>query len=255
MSSILAALASYELSTFEWGLVCFCAFVFALSKAGLKGIDIFAVPLMAIVFGGKASTGIVLPMLIAGDIFSVWYFNRDAKWEHLRKLAIWITLGILVAVWIGKDLPELVFKYALAFIILSSVVILIWLEQKKDRAIPNRAWFSVASGLLVGFATMVGNVGGAFTNIYFMAMKYHKVQLIGTSAWLFLFINLFKVPFHVLSWHTITYTSLAINLVVLPIIAIGLWVGIYLVDYLKEKSYRMMVLVLTAIGAVLVFFR
>lgn len=255
MSDFTSALNAYALTPFQWGLVCFCAFIFALAKGGVKGVDIFAVPIMAIILGSKASTGIVLPMLLVGDIFSVWYYNRAAKWYHLRKLAIWIMLGILLAVWIGKDMPEVGFKYALAGIILSSIVILLWLEQKKDAMVPNRTWFSIAAGLFVGFTTMVGNVGGAFANIYFLAMKYSKEQFIGTSAWLFFLVNVFKVPFHVVAWKTITWQSLAINLVALPFIGLGLWVGVYLVKIIKEKHYRRMVLILTALGAILIFFK
>ncbi len=39
-------------------------------------------------FGGKVSTGIILPMLIAGDILAVAYYHRHADWPGIRRLQI-----------------------------------------------------------------------------------------------------------------------------------------------------------------------
>jgi len=60
-------------------LIFIGAFIIGLAKAGLKGIDMLNVTIMAIVFGGKASTGIVLPLLCVADIGAVLYYNRHAQ--------------------------------------------------------------------------------------------------------------------------------------------------------------------------------
>ena len=65
------------------------------------------VTIMALVFGSKSSTGIIVPLLIVGDIFAVIYYNRHARWDYLFKLLPWMIAGVLIGVWIGKDLPEL----------------------------------------------------------------------------------------------------------------------------------------------------
>ena len=85
------------------------AFILGLAKAGLKGIDMLNVTLMALVFGGKASTGIVLPLLCAADIAAVIYYNRHAQWNHFWKLVPWMAAGILIGVVTGKDLNEIIF--------------------------------------------------------------------------------------------------------------------------------------------------
>jgi len=46
----------------------------------------FAVPLLAIIFGGKMSAGLMLPMLIMADLFAVKYYHRHANWNYLIKL-------------------------------------------------------------------------------------------------------------------------------------------------------------------------
>src|SRR5437868_12873903 len=94
----------------NWLLILLAAFIIGLSKAGLKGIDMMNVTIMAIVFGGKASTGIVLPLLCVTDIMAVIYYNRHAQWPHFWKLVPWMMTGILIGVFVGKDLDEALFR-------------------------------------------------------------------------------------------------------------------------------------------------
>src|SRR3954468_24666417 len=114
-------LSSYSLV--NWGLILLSAFIIGLSKAGLKGIDMMNVTIMAIVFGGKASTGVVLPLLCITDIMAVLYYNRHAQWKHFWKLIPWMMAGILVGVFVGKDLNEAIFKKIMAMIIILTAVI------------------------------------------------------------------------------------------------------------------------------------
>src|SRR5688572_32699012 len=94
----------------NWLLILLAAFIIGLSKAGLKGIDMLNVTIMTIVFGGKASTGIVLPLLCVADILAVKYYHRHAQWPHVIKLMPWMVIGILIGVFVGKDLNEAIFR-------------------------------------------------------------------------------------------------------------------------------------------------
>src|SRR5688572_23060331 len=96
----------FESSVFNWLLILLAAFIIGLSKAGIKGIDMMNVTIMALVFGGKASTGIVLPLLCAADILAVTYYHRHAQWNHFRRLMPWMMLGILIGVFVGKNINE-----------------------------------------------------------------------------------------------------------------------------------------------------
>ena len=73
--------ALFETSVLNWILIALAAFIIGLSKAGVKGIDMMNVTIMAIVFGGKASTGVVLPLLCFADLMAVKYYHRHAQWH------------------------------------------------------------------------------------------------------------------------------------------------------------------------------
>jgi len=91
--------------------------------------------------------------------------------------------------------------------------------------------------------------------LFFLSTGLSKNKIIGTSAWLFLVINLFKMPFHIWSWGTIDRASMTTNLYLIPAVLIGFALGVKLVKYLSENAYRKFLLVVTAIGAVLIFFK
>lgn len=244
-----------ELQWFEWLMAGLAAFSLGLSKSGIKGISTIIVTIMAIVFGGKSSTGILMPLLIVGDIFAIIYYKRHVQWRFIFKLFPYIVIGILLGVWFGKDIPETVFKQFIAGIIILSVIMMIWWDRRKSKEVPNNIWFAGFMGLGAGFTTMIGNLAGAFSNIFFLAMRLPKNEFIGTAAWLFFFVNLFKLPFHLFVWRTINTETLLINLYLLPAILIGLLVGIQFIKRINNDFFRKMILILTMIGAIIILFK
>ena len=246
-------LSAYSVT--NWALICLAAFIIGLSKAGLKGIDMMNVTIMAIVFGGKASTGIVLPLLCVADIIAVRYYNRHAQWKHFWKLLPWMIIGILIGVLVGKDLNEALFRKIMAIIIMLTVIIMVLLELRKTPLVPENKLFASGLGLASGFTTMLGNLAGAFSNIYFLAMRMPKNDFIGTAAWVFLVINLFKLPFQIIYWKNITLSSLQIDLFLLPAMLIGFWTGLKLVAKIKDEGYRKVILALTLAGAIVIFLK
>ena len=58
-------------SPITWFLFLLCGLLIGMAKTGLSGAGLMIVPIMAGIFGGKLSVGIVLPMLIFADNFAV----------------------------------------------------------------------------------------------------------------------------------------------------------------------------------------
>ncbi|MEE3085941.1 MAG: sulfite exporter TauE/SafE family protein [Bacteroidota bacterium] len=231
------------------------ALLLGIAKSGIKGLAILIVTGLALVYGAKESTGILMPLLICGDILAVIYYKRHVKWVYLIKLLPWMVAGVLVGVVFGKDLPEDLFKSGMAVIILISVAMMYYWERKKDRKVPNHLSFAALMGMMAGFTTMVGNLAGVFSNIYFLAIKLPKNEFIGTAAWLFFIINLFKVPFHIWSWGTINPASFQISLSLIPAVILGFMFGVSIVKKIKNDRYRQLILLLTGLGGLTIFFQ
>jgi len=255
MQSYFQLISSFDVSIIGWSLVIGCSVLWGASKAGIKGVATIAVPLMAYVFGSKASTGIVLPMLIIADVMAVIYYNRHAQWNVLVKILPWTMLGVMLGVWAGDKMNEEAFKNVMAVLIVISIGIMFWWERRKSASVPDFWWFAAAMGIAAGFTTMIGNLAGAIVTIYLLAMHMPKDQFIGTGAWFFMIINVFKVPMHVVFWGTITWQTMSVNLLMIPAIALGFYLGVKIVGRLKDDFYRKFVLVMTALAALVLLIR
>ena len=243
-----------EISSLNFFIAAFCALLLGISKVGIKGIASLIVTGLALVYGAKESTGILMPLLLVGDVFAIIYYKRHLQKKHLFKLLPWMIIGVLIGVAGGTYISERVFKYGMASIILFSVALMYYWENKKDKTVPTLWTFSSSMGLLAGFTTMIGNLAGAFSNIYFLALRLPKNNFIGTAAWLFFLVNAFKVPFHIWSWETINKSSVIISLKLVPFVIIGLIMGVFLVQKIENEHYRKLILLFTAIGGIAILF-
>ncbi len=241
-------------SSFQIFLYLSCGMLIGMSKTGLSGAGLLVVPIMAGLFGGKSSTGILLPMLIAADVFAVYYYHRHAQWRYIFLALPWAVAGVVLGTLFGASVNDLLFKNILAVIILTAIGLMLWQDfRNKQAPIPDTWWFGALLGLIGGFTTMVGNAAGPIMALYLLSMHLPKNSYIGTAAWFFFIINLIKVPFHVFAWHTINFQTLQINLVVLPAIGLGVVAGINLIKLFPEKAYRYFIVFTTCLAAFFLF--
>lgn len=247
-------LKAFHLSIFEWLAVGLAGILLGASKSGIKGIGIVIILILAFVFGEKASTGVLLPMLVCADILAVIYYNRHVQWKYIVKLLPFMFIGVLVGVWLGNDISEPVFKRIMAIIIILSVLIMIYTENRKT-SIPNNRLFAYSSGFMAGVASMIGNLAGPIADIYFLAVRLPKNEFIGTAAWLFFIINVFKLPFHIVVWKTINVETLVLNSALVPAVVIGFFIGAYIVKLISNVNYRRFIFIVTAIGAIVLLLR
>jgi uncharacterized membrane protein YfcA len=108
-------------------------------------------------------------------------------------------------------------------------------------------------GILAGITTMFGNLAGAATTVFFLAMQLPKQTFIGTAAWFIFTINLIKLPFQIFFWGTITLDTVKINLLLAPVILLGSAAGIWLVHRFSDRFFRRMTIGLCLVAMVLLF--
>ncbi|MEM1215839.1 MAG: TSUP family transporter, partial [Bacteroidota bacterium] len=91
-----------DFTTYQWITLTGVAFLAGLGKAGLKGMSMIIVVLMANAFPVKASVGLVVLMFCTGDLLAINYYRRDASWTHIWRLLPAAVLGIGLGVWLDK---------------------------------------------------------------------------------------------------------------------------------------------------------
>jgi uncharacterized membrane protein YfcA len=250
----------YGLEPWHLALLGFSSVCFGVSKTGITGISVIAIPLFAFVFGAKSSTGVILPLLCFADLFAVVYYRRHAEWKYLFRLVPWALAGfglaLLVDRFIGSDRG---FKMLMGICIAAGLVIMFWndlrvrVSRNPEPGITDAPWFSVFFGILGGFSTMIGNTAGPILSVFMLSLRLSKESFVGTSAWFFLIVNYLKIPLQIFIWHNISVKSLQFDLFMLPFIVLGLWLGVLFVKKVSQVQYRATVYVLTLISTVLLF--
>jgi len=246
-------IGEYNLTVMQWLIALLCAMLVGMAKTGLSGVGLMVVPLLASVFGGRPSVGLLLPILIFADVFAVSYYSRHAEWRFIVKLLPWAVIGVVAGVLVGQIISDLVFNRLLATLVLVGIALMIWQDLRKKVSVPDYWWVSMGLGMMAGFATMIGNAAGPIMALYLLSMRLPKNIFIGTGAWYFFIVNVFKVPFHIGIWKTITVQSLMFDVLMIPAIAIGALLGIWLVKFFPEKAYRIFIIATTLFSAFLLF--
>lgn len=231
-------------------VIMLCALLIGISKTGLPTLGIFVVAVMATVFPARESIGIVLPMLIAADLVAVAYYRRSADWAILFRMIPWVSGGLILGflfLFLMEESRSI--EIALGIIVISMIVL-----QLRSFFYPSKApkgeysiLFLIMIGTLAGFSTMVGNAAGPVMAIFLIAAGLKKQAFIGTGAWFFLAVNLIKVPMYG-SLGLITADSLLLNLWMVPVILLGTWIGIRMLQYIPQKWFSYIILLLALLG-------
>ena len=239
----------------DWFVLFFSALLIGMSKTGIQGISMLAIPFMALTFGAKPSTGIILPMLCFSDLLAVFYYRRAAEWKYIVKLLPAALAGFGLALVVDRFIPPAEFKHLLAGCLLLVIIIMFWsARQKTENQWIEKWWYGPAFGLLGGFTTMIGNAAGPVMAIFLLSVKLPKYSFVGTSAWFFLVVNYLKIPLQVFAWHNISYPTLLLNLYSIPFMLLGAWAGIYVVKRLPEKGFRLFTTILTVVSVLILLF-
>jgi uncharacterized membrane protein YfcA len=236
----------------NWGFSAACV---GLSKSGFGAMAIPGILLMAQVMPARESTGVILPMLILADLFAVQAFRKFTVWRILLKILPAAVIGVAVGWWLMPHIPLGLFNPVIGWIILA--LLLLTIAQKSSthlqRIAADHPAVSWPLGLLAGVSTMLANAAGPVIQLYLMARKIPKMELIGIGARFFLLINLLKVPLNA-RLALITTDSLLENARLLPGVVLGIFGGKWLIRHVPQVAFEGMILVFSVIAGLRLLF-
>lgn len=240
----------FELSFESWCYLLLGAFGIGVAKSGLSGVSMVHVIVFAWVFGARLSTGVLLPLLIIGDICAVYWVGKDVLWDYVRKLLPPALIGVVIGWWLLSWLDESTFKPLIGMIILaltSGQLFRMWRPDLMEH-VPHSLWFAWFMGITTGITTMLANAAGPIVALFLLAIALPKMQLVATSAWFFLILNISKVPFS-LNLGLIDQKTLLLNLVLAPVVVLGLLFGRWIIKKIPQKIFDSLILAFTALAA------
>lgn len=236
----------------EWLALALGALLIGLAKTGVPGLGALFIALFANVLPAREASGLVLPLLIVADMVAVAAYRRHAQWAPLWRLFPWTALGIVIG-YLSMDR----FTDRQAEVVVGVIILLVATLQwgrgrgwfgRIDQAQPKiPAWVAPGIGILAGFTTLIANAAGPLMVLYLLAMGLPKLQFMGTGAFYFLIMNVFKVPF-MADLGLVSLESLKVNLGLLPALFAGTFCGRWLLPRLPQGLFENLVLALTLVG-------
>jgi hypothetical protein len=167
-----------------------------------------------------------------------------------------VATGVLLGFFaMGQLQGDKAFQRMIGGILLGMVVVHVWRQRQLARdpvrtndRIPHRMWFAALMGTMAGFTTMVANAAGPVMILYMLSMQLPKMEFLGTGAWFFLAVNLFKVPFSY-QLDLITAASLTLDLRLAPPVVVGAVLGRLLIGHINQRLFETLALALTVLAA------
>ncbi len=181
----------FDLDLVGWMVVALCAAMVGVSKTGIPGVGILVVPLMAAVLPARSSTGVLLGILILGDLFAATHYRHHAQWRHVLRLLPAAFAGIVAGYFALKVVTDQQLRPIIGGTVLAMLAVNYWRIRAggQNQRIPSQWWFVVGLGFLAGVTTMMANAAGPVMTVYLLAMKLPKIEFVGTSAWFFFVVN------------------------------------------------------------------
>ena len=275
-----------DLSVAKIVALCVAALVVGVSKAGFgSGVGIMAVPLMAVAIGSDKMLGVLLPVLVVGDVFAVVHYLRTRDRRNLLVLlsgcAGGVACGAVVLGWFRAQGGERLLDGSVGGLCILFIFVRVWLLSRRARRGPGgetatetdtqtdcgpsptpspqayrpAAWHGVLAGIAAGLTSTLAHAAGPMVAMFLLSQRMGKRVFVGTSAWFFLGCNMMKIPVYLLGNRpVITGDTLAFLPYLAPMVVVGTLLGAWMNRRIPARAFSAAVYLLVLVtGAKLVW--
>ena len=232
-------------------LAGFAVLFIGVAKAGFGGgLGMLVTPLCVLAFGPKLAIGILLPLLCAGDAFSLYHYWRKWRAENLKFLLPGVVVGVVIGVQlIGRFSPRQL-NIAIGCIAVFFVVFQLArhrLFRAEGAFVPNH-WIGLPCGVGMGVTSTFAHGAGPVAAMFLVPQRLPKEIFVGTSVLLFTCVNWIKLPFFCVdrslvdlpvfaAQALITPATLLTSAQFFPLVPLGVWLGIWLNRRFSETVF------------------
>ena len=224
-------------------LICFMKGAFG------GGFAIVGIPLLSLVMDPVTAGGLLAPLFVAMDLYSLRYWKPSTWSKPDLKLLL---PGLVVGVGLGYLLFQILDHRAIAIVMAAMTLIFValWLAAGAQVMVrPRSTPKAITAGLTSGVTTMVAHSGGPPLAMYLLPLGLSKEIYAGTTSMFFTVGNAIKaVPWLLIVKPTADiWILMAICLLAIPS---GVWLGWRLHGALDQRQiYRVCygLLVVTAL--------
>ena len=230
--------------TSHWPLLLCAGFIMGLDKGGIKPVGVVAMYLITTIVSPPEMLGILAPLLLIGELYPAFHYRKNRETGAVCAFLPWVFLGLAAGGIIGRHMDAHGFNIVIAVFILLMALLLTFSEFR-HLGFPRKSDGAMTAGLgvLAGLSSILGNAAGAVTNLYFLRKTDTKNAFLGSSSFLYLFVNSAKIVIYLLFWSVFSWISVLISLYMVPAILAGVLTATLIIKTVPEKVYRILVIV------------
>ena len=234
-----------------WICAVFAVLITGMSKGGLGGMAVFAVPIMALTISPVQAAGIMLPILIAMDVFSVSAYRKDFSKSLVMQLLPAAIIGIIAGGLLAKYFSDDGIRILVGLIALGFVIYkIIGGVRKSEKAswLKDNTSAAYVAGFFAGVTSFMAHAGGPPFKIYALSQGLPPRVFAGSAAVFFAVVNLVKlVPYGLLG--QLGFENLKTSLILIPLAPLGVWAGVWMVRRIDHGLfYKIMYSLLFVVG-------
>lgn len=229
----------------------FAVLFIGVAKAGFGGgLAMLVTPLCVLAFGPKNAIGILLPLLCAGDAFSLYHYWHKWRVENLKYLMPGVLVGVIIGVQLIGRFSNRQLNIAIGVI----AVLFVLFQVAKDRILRAEGAFQpnhkvgVPCGIAMGITSTFAHGAGPVAAMFLVPQRLPKEIFVGTNVLVFAWVNALKLPFFCIDRSLvnlplfapaplITHETLLMSLKFFPLVPVGVWLGVWLNRRFNEQNF------------------
>ncbi len=221
-----------------------------MAKGGFAGLGAAAIPLLALVMDPVAAAGMLLPILMAQDVVSVWAFRKSYDRRTLLLTLPGAAVGILLGWWLAAVVDADAVRGLVGVIaVLFGVHRLL---PKTGARGPLPEWVGVGMGGIAGFTSQIAHAGGPPFQIWALSRGFPHLVFVGTSSIFFAIINWMKVPAYA-ALGQFNGANMTLTALFMPLAIASTFAGVWLVKRISAARFNAIIYVLMiAVGLELI---
>lgn len=227
-----------EMDAAGWIVTAIAILITGISKSGLGGaLGGLAVPFMSIWISPRDAAAVMLPILIAMDLFGIRAWRGKADWRDLKVLIPGALAGIAAGTLSFGAMSDRMVKGVVGLIALVFALDRLLRErrEKHSEQRPSRL-FGWVCGAGAGFTSTLAHAGGPPLMIYQLSWRQPRETFVATTVFFFAVINLAKLPFYI-GLDLFRAQTLVMSAMLLPLVPFGVWAGMRLLRHIPERPF------------------
>ncbi len=257
-----------------WFIVFLAVFLIGVTKSGFgSGVGLMVVPMTAIAMGhvpgrgSEAALGLLLPLLVAGDLIAVWQYSHlffartvaaDGSQAHdsqaravIRKLLpgtiVGVVLGTLLLVLLhsNANLVGALIRIEIGCESILLVAIHWWrLYRGVQQHLMPEPWRSGLTGGFAAVSSTLAHAAGPIIAMYLLPLQLDRQLFVGTCAVYFFILNTAKLPAYYASGQ-FAHASILFTARLLPLVVVGAVFGRWLNKRINDMLFTKIVYIVT----------